>query len=161
MAAPKAAATSRYINPGTTVCLLVDDISDITNPTRAEFDAGLDVSEQVAGCTGWLVSGTEAPTPDLGSDFTGSVPGRKTAEQSSIDYWADKSGQDLRDQNEEGKDMHVVWMDGGDVAGYLCDIFPVRVLSQGLTRDVEGSPARLPCQYSITRKPARNVVIPS
>jgi hypothetical protein len=162
MAAPKADATTRYINPGTTVVLLVDTIADITNPTRAELDAGLDVSEQVGEATGWLVSGAAVDMPDLAKVFTGNLPGRTSAEQSSLSFYADKTGADLREKSVRGAETNVVWMDGGDVPGYLCDIFPVRVLSQGLTRSVAGdAAATLPVQYAITSQPAQNVVIPS
>lgn len=162
MAAPAASATSRYINPGTTKVYLVDTIANKNAPTRAELDDGLDVSEQIASVSGWLVSGAAVETPDLASEFTSNIPGRTNAAESSIEYWADKTGQDLRDRSERNTNLFVVWMDGGDVAGYLMDIFPVRVLSQGKTRSVEGTDAaRVPVQYSITSVPAENVEIPA
>lgn len=161
MAAPVISATTRYINPATTVVLLVASISTISAPTRLELDAGLNVTPEIADVNGWMLTGEAVPTPDLSSLFTGSITGRTSVEDSSITYYADRAGVDIRSLSVVGTDTHVVWMDGGDVAGRLMDVFPVRILSAGKSRSVEAQPGRLTVGYSITRAPAENVVIPA
>jgi hypothetical protein len=161
MSAPLIAATTRYINPATTVVLLVASISNILSPSRGELDAGLNVTREIADVQGWMLTGEAVPTPDLGSDFTGTIKGRRSVGESSIVYYADLAGVDIRSMSEEGTDTNVVWMDGGDVAGYLMDVFPVRVLSAGLSRSVEAQPGRLTVGYSVTRAPAQNIAIPA
>lgn len=162
MSAPAIARSTRYINPGTTKLLWLTSVADKTAITRSEIDAGLDVSGEIADVNGWQISGDKADTPDLAVEFVSNVPGRTSAADSSITFWADRAGVDVRDHMSRGTNGYVVWMDGGDVPGYLCDIFPVRVLSQGLTRSVAGdAAATLPVQYAITSQPAQNVVIPS
>lgn len=161
MAAPLIAATTRYINPATTVVLLVASIANILSPTRGELDAGLNVTREVADVQGWMLTGEAVPTPDLASLFTATIGGRTSVGESSIAYYADKAGVDIRSMSEVGTDANVVWMDGGDVAGYLMDVFPTRVLSAGLSRSVEAQPGRLTVGYSITRAPAQNIAIPA
>ncbi len=161
MAAPQIAQTTRYINPATTKLLLVPSISDITAPTRLELDAGLDVTREVAEVAGWMLQGEAVPTPDLASLFTGSITGRTSVENSSVTYYMDRAGDDIRSLSEVGTDTNVVWMDGGDVTGYFMDVYPVRILSAGKSRSVEAQPGRMTVSYSITRSPAVDVEIPA
>lgn len=160
MAAPEITATTRYINPGTSVVLLVASISNILSPTRLELDAGLNVTKEVAEVSGWLMTGEAVPMPDLARLFTSSISGRISVGESSITYYADLAGVDIRSMSEVGTNSNVVWMDGGDVPGRLMDIFPTRVLSAGKTRSVDPTPGRLPVNYAITDAPAENIVIP-
>ncbi|MCK2214291.1 hypothetical protein MF672_010880 [Actinomadura sp. ATCC 31491] len=161
MAAPLIAQTTRYINPATTKLLLVPSIADITAVTRSEMDAGLDVTREVAEVAGWMLQGEAVPTPDLATLFTGSITGRISVENSSITFYMDRAGDDIRSLSGVGTNTNVLWLDGGDVAGYLMDVYPVRVLSAGKSRSVEAQPGRMTVSYSVTREPAVDVEIPA
>lgn len=162
MPATPIADSERYINPETTVVLWVPTMASYASPTRSELNAGTNLVGEVSACEGWQITSEQVATPDLGHLFTGSIPGRTSVEDSSLTMYADLGGTDARTLMARTTSGFIVWMDGGDVAGRLMDIFPVRVSSVGKVRNVEGSEAAaLSITYSITRVPAEDVEIPA
>lgn len=160
MAAPLMAPTKRYFRPGTTQILIVDDIADINAPTRLEIDAGLDVSAEVADIEGFMVQANTLPTPDYGSKFASKIPSDTVAEDSALLTYADSTSVDIRSVVTRGQDTHVIFMDEGDTAGLLMDVFPVRVSATPKLR-ARAEPAQIRTQFTVTREPAENVTIPT
>lgn len=152
---------SRFFRPGITKCLWIPTIANISAPTRSEINAGDDLSKDVADIAGWMVSGAKIDTPDLNSRFVSNIPGLTSADESSITFYAGDDGVDVRDLMPRDTDGNIAWLDGGDVAGRLMDVFPVRVLSVGKTRSMGSEAARLVIQYAVTSEPAEDVVIPA
>jgi len=161
MTAPSINASTRYINKGVTKALWVATIADINAPSRAELDAGTDLSNEIQEIEGWLVASESVETPDLGRVFTASIPGSTSADDSSITMYADLGGTDARDLMPRGTNGFVVWMDGGDTAGRTMDVFPVRVGSVGKNRTVDDDAATLTINYNITSEPSEDVAIPA
>lgn len=154
--------SSRYFDVGTTKCYWIPTIASADMvPTRVEMDAGTDLSSEIAALDGWVVEGSEIETPDLGSLFTGKIPGRTNAEDCSLTFHADQAGDDVRTLLPRGEEGYIMWCDGGDVAGNLADVFPVRVMSNSAQRSVEDENARRLVQFSVSREPAESVTIPA
>lgn len=152
---------SRFFRPGVTKCYWVPTIANISAPTRAELNAGTDISKDIADISGWMVSGQKIDTPDLNSRFVSNIPGLTSADESAITTYAGDTGSDARSLMPRDASGNIVWLDGGDVAGRKMDVFPVRVLSVGKVRSMGSEAARLTFQYAITSEPAENVTIPA
>jgi hypothetical protein len=161
MAATPITPASRFFRPGITKCYWVVSIANISAPSRAELNAGLDLSKDVADINGWMVSGQKIDTPDLNSTFVSNIPGLTQADESSITFYAGETGVDVRAQMPRNTAGHIVWLDGGDVTGRKMDIFPTRVLSVGKQRSMGAEAARLTIQYAISSVPAEDVTIPA
>jgi hypothetical protein len=162
MAATPIASTTRYINPGVTKVYYCATISDRSAPTRAELDAGTDLSGEINAVDGFTVTGDDVETRDMATTFTSKIPGRTSADDSSITFYADVTGTDARALLPRGTNGFIVFLDGGDVAGSLMDVYPIRVKSVGKPRSAEGTdPATVEIQFSITAEPAEDVTIPS
>ena len=155
-------ASQRYFKRGTSVCKFLTTIADLAaGPTRAELTAGTDLSHEIAEVDGWTVTSESIETPDLGSEFTSSIPGSTSADDSSITFYESIDGEDVRALLPRNTNGYVVWMDGGDVPGYLMDVFPIRVASQGKTRSTDDDAATIVINFSITREPVENLTIPA
>ncbi len=162
MAATPITASTRYINPETTIILFVTSISSKAAPTRVELNAGTNLVGENSASDGWNIASEQVEVPDMGHLFTGKIPGRLTADDSKLTMYASLNGVDARTLMPRGTNGFIVWMDGGDVAGYLMDVFPVRVASLGKTRSAEGKDAAtIEIMFSITSAPAENVAIPA
>lgn len=159
MVATPIAATSRYIPPGTTRYYWVTTIANYTSPTRAELNAGSDLTAEISAVSGFATSSDQQDTPDLGSRFTGKIPGRITADDSSITMYLSSNSSDVRTLLPRDTAGYVVIFPEGDVTGQKMDIFPAKVTGQPKSRDVE-NPSTINIQFSITRIPAENVTIP-
>jgi hypothetical protein len=162
MTATPIASTTRYINPGVTKIYYCSTISDKSAPTRSELDAGTDLTGEINAIDGFVTTGDDVETPDMASTFTSKIPGRTSADDSSITFYADLTGADARALLPRGTNGYIVIMDGGDVAGSLMDVYPIRVKSLGKPRSTEGTdPATVEIQFSITAEPAEDVEIPT
>lgn len=162
MAATPITQSTRYINPGTSKYYFCATISSKAAPTRIELNAGTDLTREVSAIEGWMTSSEQVNTPDADTRFTSTIPGRITAEGSSITFYADNTGTDVRSLLPRDTAGFIVILDGGDVSGRKMDVFPIRVSSVGKARSVEGSEAAtVQIQFSITSEPAENVTVPA
>lgn len=160
MPTPEITASTRYFLPGTTKVYIVPTVANmVTGPTRIELTAGLDISEEIAAISGWMITGESVPTPDLGKRFTPQVSGRLTAADSSLTCWADVAGADIRDELAIDDETHVVFLDGGDVATRTMDTYKCVVTSVGKLREIEGA-GRLDVRFSI-RAYVENIAVPA
>lgn len=162
MAATPITQATRYINPGTSKYYFCATISSKAAPTRPELNAGTDLTREVSAIEGWLTTSEQVNTPDGDTRFTATIPGRITAEASSITFYADNTGSDARSLLPRDTAGFIVILDGGDTPGRKMDVFPIRVSSVGKARSVEGSEAAtVQVQFAITSEPAENVTVPA
>ncbi|MFE9923269.1 hypothetical protein ACFYQA_17290 [Streptomyces sp. NPDC005774] len=159
MATPINPAT-RYYRRGTTKVLWLPAIANKAAPTRPEINAGTALEGETGAMAGWQTTSATVPTPALGSRFTPTVGGEITAADSSLTFWADKGGQDVRTLLPREARGFVVWMDEGDVPGQTCDVYPAQVTSQAKVRELDGA-AQIMAQFSITSEPSENAPIPA
>lgn len=152
------AAIVRFFAVGVTDVLFCPSIANRSAPTFAELDAGTDLARDLADWTGWTVSTNMIDTPDLKTRFTSQLPGRITAEQSSITFYQDKLQVDLREILPRDTAGFIVIADGGLASG-VGDVFPVLVSSTPKVRSMEAA-AQLRIDFAITAEPAENVTLP-
>lgn len=160
MPATPIASAVRYYRRGLTKVSWVPTIADKAAPSRAELNAGTELSVEVGAVEGWQITSGVVETPTLGSRFDAKIDGPISADDSSLTLYASKTGTDVRDLLQRGSDGYVVWMDEGDTPGRTMDVFPCRVLAQGKMRDLENA-AQVRVQFAVTSEPSENVVIPA
>lgn len=161
MPATPIATVARYWPTGTTVWLWVPTSATYTAMTRAEINAGTNLSKQVAAVDGWTVSTDQIETPDVNSRFRSKIPGAINAEDSSLTIYADPSGVDARQLMPRDQAGYVVRMDAGDVAGRKMSVFPVKVSAQNKIMGTDDEAARIEFQFTITDEPSEDQTIPA
>lgn len=154
------AAYQAYYQPGVTKVYVVTTMANYLAPTRAELDAGLDVTRQVRSIEGFQVSAEQLDRPDMASLFVSKIGGRTSAEDSSLGIYAAKNGADARTTLVFGFTGFIVMLDGGDVVGYKMDVYPVQVIAKPKQRG-DSDPLNLMYMFSITQPPAEDVTIPA
>lgn len=162
MPTPSITASTRYFDRGTTKVYYLPTVA-ATNltPTRAEMDAGTNLSLEVAEISGWTVSAEQIDTPALATVFTGNIPGPTSASDSAITFYASSNSVDARTLLPRGTSGYIMWLDGGDVAGNKADVFPVRVRSNAKMRSLGNEAAKIEVQFSVTNTPGENVTVPA
>ena len=151
--------TVRYVPPGTRKIYWVTTIATYTSPSRAELNAGIDLSAEVADVTGFTINSTTVPTPDLSSRFASEIPGPITAPSSSLIFYASSTSSDVRTVLPRDTTGFVVLLWEGDVTGQRMDVFPAKVTASAPDGNMQ-NPERINVAFSITKIPAANVVIP-
>ena len=158
----KMTAAERYFRPEVTKVYWVITITTVSAPTRSELNAGTDLSDDIAEISGFQVTSASVDTPDLGHRFTSKIPGRITADDSSINFYASDTGfSDARSVLPRDTSGNIVIMDAGDISttGRM-SVYPVKVAAHGMLRDIE-NPAMTQAQFTITAEPEEDLVIPA
>jgi len=162
--------SDRFFAPGITKALFLPVVANSTKssadpnycvPTGPEVAAGIDLSDEIADWSGFSLSSNFIDTPDLGSLFTGTVPGRISSEASSITFYADRDGQDVREILPRTTQGFILIADGGLATGKKADVFPIEVGSVGKPRSVSDTASQLTINVSIRRQPAQDVTLPT
>jgi hypothetical protein len=154
------AAITRYFAVGTTQVLMCPSIADKANPTFAELDAGTELTRDIADLSGWATNSNFIDVPDMVSRFTGKIPGRITAEDSSLTLYADedRGSGDARDLLPRDTEGYIVFADGG-LASAVGDVFHVKVGSSSPVRSLDDA-AKVMVSFAILDEPAEGVTLP-
>lgn len=160
MPASAMTVSTRYFRPGVTKIVFASSVATQASPTRAEINAGTDLSGEIAAIDGWQVTSEFIDTPDLGNRFTSKIAGRISADDSSLTFYSSLNSVDVRTLLPRDTTGFILFMDEGDVATRKMDVFKVTVASAPKQRDLE-DPSRIQVQFSITASPSENVTIPA
>lgn len=160
MPATPITASTRYFRPGLSKIYFCATIANIASPTRAELNAGTDISPEVAAVSGWQPTRNFLDAPDLNSAFIPKVSAGLEAGDSSINLYASSNSVDARTLLPMDTSGFIVFLYEGDVAGRKMNVFPVKVGSDAQEFDL-GNVAVLVFQFAITANPARNVTVPA
>jgi hypothetical protein len=158
------AAPVKFFAVGTTKIVFCTSISNPSSPTRSELDAGIPLCkpdrDDVSAINGFTVSSNLIDAPSYGSRFTSRIPGRTEVSDSSITFYQDITGDDMRSVLARDTSGYVVIMWGGDVEDSKMDVFPVTVSSVGKSAP-DNAAADLTVTFAITSLPAEDVSIPA
>lgn len=151
---------TRYYPPGTRQVYWLVDLADTSSPTRAELDAGIDLTGEIASMSGFSVSSATVSVPDLSTRFAPDIPGQITAASSSITFYASEDSDDIRTVMPRDQAGYIAVLWEGDVAGRSMDVYPCTVTS--VPKDATTTDAgQMSVDYAITAVPAENVEIPA
>lgn len=130
-------------------------------PTRAELDAGTDLTPSLEAVSGWTESTAFTDVYTLDSRRGTKIAGRISIADSSLTFTTDKSA----DNNVEDElswdlddDGFIVMLDHGDVAATPCRVFAVTVGS--ISKDVSGDHTITVVSFGI-RNSAVRVPVPA
>lgn len=162
MPTPAITASTRFMRAGISKTYYIPTIA-ATNltPTRAEMNAGTDLSSEVNAVAGFAVNSGFIDAPDYSTTFTAKISGRTASDDSSITFYDSQTTVDVRSVLPRNTTGYLMFLDGGDVAGQKADVFPIKVGSNTAQRTVDEEPALRTVTFAITRTPAENVTIPA
>lgn len=162
MATTAITASTRYFDVGVTKIYYLPAVAaGSLTPTRAEMNAGKDLSPEIAEVDGWSVSSEQIETPDFATRFVSQIPGRISADESSLTFYSDLEGVDARALLPRDQAGFIMWLDGGDTAANKADVYPVKVTSISKMRSSEKNAAMLKISFAITADPGEDVTVPA
>lgn len=160
MPAPPLAPTNRYFEAGTRKFYWLAACSNYQAPTRAELNAGTDLTPEIAAMTGWSLTTNMSDAPDMGSKFTNQVGGRLTSAQNDITCYLSQNSIDARSLLPRGATGFGVVLWEGDVPGQKMSVFPATVTSQAPDTGTDNV-ATAVFTFAASRVPAENLTIPA
>lgn len=161
MVATPLSVTNRYIHAEATRIYWVVAIADVTAPLRAELDAGVDLTGEVAAIVGWNVRRRVLDAQAAGQDFAAQLDGTLEVDDSRLVLYADEAGVDVGQVLTAGLLGHVVFLFGGDVEANPMNVWPVRVAVPSRSADVVGDGARIDVQFVVIADPGLELSVPA
>lgn len=161
MATPSITPSTRYFDVGATKVYFLPTCASPSSPTRAEMNAGTNLSPEMAELAGWSVTSNQIATPDFANRYTAEIAGRITSAASSLTFYASSNSVDVRALLPRDTTGYIIWLDAGDIPTHKMDVYPVTVTSVSKMRDANAAAARIMVSFSITAAPSENVTIPA
>ena len=159
MVAPNISASDRYIPEGTTAFYWVVTFASYLSPSRAELNAGTNLTPEVASSGNWGIVSNAIDTPDLATTFTSQIPGKITADGPTLNMYSDDNQADARTLMPRNAVGYIVKFPGGDISGRKMSVFPVKVGSAS-EPTAFGAPTELNFTFYVTRVPGENLTVP-
>ncbi|MFB7424743.1 hypothetical protein ACFC0K_15870 [Streptomyces hydrogenans] len=160
---PELTTQKRFMRRGVSKFFFLTTIANPKiGPSRAEIAAGTELSDRISDVEGWALENTPIETPDMGTDYTSSIPGEDKADNSALTFYEDKEDSSVETLLTKGVEGYVVILRKGDVVGSpSMDTFPVRVGSRSASYTAAAEAAKFRVSFNITSKPSLDVVIPA
>ena len=127
---PLLSTGTAYVAQGVRKIYIVPSIANPASPTRAEFNAATDVSQNVTAMTTWAPNQNFANRSVLGSAIVGQIAGTANFPAQSLSFEEGANSVDIRSLlvwTQPPSSTWVVILNEGDVAGQKCDVFKVLV----------------------------------
>lgn len=117
------------------------DAADVTGatPTRANIDAGTDLTEAIASVSGFTESSNFTETPDLASHRAGKILDGVSLEDGSMSFYGARDGVDASSFFTLGDLGFICHLPYGDTASATYDLFAVEVGSVSASTEITGA----------------------
>ena len=132
-----------------------------TSPTRAEINAGTDLSPSISAIGGFSLENSPITTPDLATNFDSQIDGPDAAGTSSLTFYDDDTATAVRTSQAKGTAGYIVLMPYGDVPTKRCEVWPVKSTGVNDQWGVDATAAQFMVGYAVTGKPNQSGVIPA
>ncbi len=131
------------------------------SPTRAEINAGVDLSPQVSAINGFQLTNSPIAVPNLQDTFTPQINGEDTVADSSIVFNDDDTATTVRTTLAKGTAGNLLLFPYGDVVGKRVEKWPF--VSTGVNDEwtTDNTPAKFTVGVAITAVPFQNGTTPA
>lgn len=152
---PTIPVSDRFFQPGIIDVYWLPAVADPegVGPTRAEITAGTSLAEELDDWTGWSYSTTFIETKDAKRRARPKLAGAVTLDDSSMTFNGSKDGQDVRTVLTREDTGFILICDGGDVATYPAELFPVEVGAVTNVRSLDSAAFKVRVDFGVTNVP--------
>lgn len=132
-----------------------------TSPTRPEITGGTDLTPFIVSVTGFGLTNTPIPIPNLGDRYTSQIPGEDVTGDSSFTVDDDDAVSTVRTSQAKGTTGFIVLMPYGDVPTKRCEVWAVTVTGFNDVWSADNTSAKALIGYAVTAVPNQTGVIPA
>ena len=152
---------AKFFRRGVSKIKFLPAVASAAAPTRIEITAGTDLSAFVSEISGFQLTNSPIPTPNLADDFTSQISGEDTVSDSSLTLYDDNSSTVVRAAIPKGTAGFLLLMPYGDTPTKRCETWPVTVVGFNDEWTVGNDPARSNVGFAVTARPTQGAVVPA
>lgn len=131
-----------------------------TSPTGGEISAGTELTAWVGGITGFQLSNSPIPVPDLATIFTSQITGEDTVTDSALTINDDDTSTVVRTALAKGTSGFIYLMPYGNGSGKRGEKWPIKVTGYNDEWVLDNVNAKAMVGFAITAVPVQNAVNP-
>jgi len=133
----------------------------VGSPTRPEIVAGQDLSGALSEISGFMLSNSPIPIPDILTTFTGQINGEDTVDSSTLTLYDDDTATTIRTALAKGVNGFILLFPYGDTSTKRCEVWPVRSTGVNDEWSTGNDPARYNVGFAVTRIPNQGAITPA
>lgn len=152
---------AKFFRRGVSKILFLPAVANAAAPTRAEINAGTDLTPVVAAIAGFQLSNSPIPTPNLKDVFTPQITGEDTVTDSTLTFNDDDASSTVRTALAKGTAGFILLMPYGDVPTKRAETWPAKSTGFNDEWSLDNTPAKAMAGFAITAVPTQNAVIPA
>lgn len=152
---------AKFFRRGVSRIHFLPTVSNTSAPSRAEINAGTNLTSVVNAISGFQLSNSPIPVPNLQDVFTPQINGEDTVSDSTLTFNDDNVSTTVRSALAKGTAGYILLMPYGDVPTRRCEVWPV--VSTGFNDEwsVDNTPAKAVAGFAVTATPTQNAVVPA
>lgn len=139
----------------------VPSVANPAAPTRAEIDAGTDLSPGIAEISGFNFANSPIMTPKLSTTFTTQILGEDTSDASSLTFYDDDTDDEMRAAVVKGTVGVLVFFPYGDVTGARAETWPTVSAGANDQWTMANEAAKFVASFGIREAPEQEAVVPA
>ena len=152
--------SNAFIHRGVSRILLLPAVASLMAPTRAEINAGVNLSSSLAGVGGFALDNAVNEVVPVGSAFVEQVPGVfRTTGPCTLTLYDNLSSAAVRAACAPGFVRYVLLLPYGDVAGRRCEVWTTKIAAASDTW--ENGVALYRVLFAASVFPTQNAVVPA
>lgn len=131
------------------------------SPTRAEINAGTDLSPQVADIAGFALTNNPIETPDLSTGFNSQIDGPDTTADSSLTFYDDNAANTIRNVLAKGVIGYILLFPYGDSVGKRCEVWQVKSTGVNDQWTLDAAAAQFQVGFAVLSTPNQAGTVPA
>lgn len=151
----------KFFRRGVSEIFFLPSVASVSAPTRAEITAGTELTPEVAAISGFQLTNTPIPTPNLADVFTPQITGEDTIADSSLTFNDDDTSTAVRSALAKGNAGYLLFMPYGDVTAKRAEVWPVVSTGYNDEWSVDNTPAKAMAGFAVTAVPTQDAVVPA
>jgi hypothetical protein len=136
-------------------------VSSLAAPTRAEINAGVDLTSEITAISGFQLTNSPIPVPNLGTVFTPQIEGEDTVADSMLTFNDDDASDTARAALAKGTAGFLLFMPYGDVTAARAEVWPVRSTGFNDEWSLDNVAAKAMAGFAVTDVPEQDAAVPA
>lgn len=151
---------AKFFRRGVSLIRYLPAVSNPAAPSAGEISAGTVLTAAVGGISGFQLSNSPIPVPDMATVFTAQINGEDTVADSSLTLNDDDTSTTIRTALAKGTAGYILLQPYGATAGKRCEVWPIKVTGFNDEWVVDNTNAKSVVGFAITGVPTQNAVNP-
>ncbi len=151
---------AKFFRRGVSKIKFLPAVANLNAPSSGEIAAGTDLTAVTNAISGFMLSNSPIPVPNLQDTFTPQILGEDTVADSSLTINDDDTTTTVRTTLAKGTSGFILLQPYGTTASKRCEVWPVRVTGYNDEYSTDNTPAKAVASFAVTAVPAQTAVNP-